>query len=168
MSQKPFREWSRSQKGMVIGSALFLVLVAVMVTMIVATAGPDAPEETSSYDWEAYNDGYEDGYAAGVDAQLAALATPTPTPTLSPTPTPTPKPTPTPTPKPTPTPTPRPTPTPTPEPERQTVTVYITDTGEKYHRSNCGSLWNSKHAIDLEEAIDRGYEPCRRCNPPRG
>ena len=162
MSQKPFREWSRSQKGTVIGSALLLVLIAVMVTMIVATAGPDAPEETPLYDWGAYNDGYEDGYAAGVNAQLAALITPTPTPTVSPTPTPTPKPTPTPTPKPT------PTPTPTPEPERQTVTVYITDTGEKYHRSNCGSLWNSKYAIDLEEAIDRGYEPCRRCNPPRG
>lgn len=47
------------------------------------------------------------------------------------------------------------------------TTVYITNTGEKYHASGCGSLWNSCIAISLEDAVARGYEPCKRCNPPR-
>ena len=46
------------------------------------------------------------------------------------------------------------------------TTVYITDTGEKYHRISCGSLWNSQHAVTLQQAINRGYEPCGRCHPP--
>lgn len=45
--------------------------------------------------------------------------------------------------------------------------VYITDTGEKYHRISCGSLWNSQHAITLQQAINRGYEACQRCSPPK-
>lgn len=44
-------------------------------------------------------------------------------------------------------------------------TVYITDFGSKYHRSNCGSLWDSCYSIDYEDAIAAGYEPCSRCNP---
>lgn len=45
--------------------------------------------------------------------------------------------------------------------------VYITDTGSKYHRVTCGSLWNSCHAIALESALARGYGACDRCNPPQ-
>ncbi len=45
------------------------------------------------------------------------------------------------------------------------VTVYITRTGSKYHRASCSYLRKSKTAITREEAIVRGYEPCKRCKP---
>ena len=44
--------------------------------------------------------------------------------------------------------------------------VYVTETGDKYHRSTCGYL-RSKYEITLREAVERGYAPCSRCNPPR-
>ena len=42
--------------------------------------------------------------------------------------------------------------------------VYITDSGSKYHREWCSYL-KSKNIIDKDEAIEQGYEPCSRCNP---
>lgn len=64
-------------------------------------------------------------------------------------------------------------PEPEPEPETTTessgqeeITVYVTDTGTKYHRSGCGSLWNSSHERSLSQAISQGYGPCGNCNPP--
>lgn len=45
--------------------------------------------------------------------------------------------------------------------------VYVTRTGSKYHRDGCGSLSRSKIEITLKEAKAEGYEPCKRCNPPR-
>lgn len=66
-------------------------------------------------------------------------------------------------------------PEPEPEPETTTessgseeITVYVTDTGTKYHRSGCGSLWNSSHEKTLSEAIAAGYGPCKNCDPPVG
>lgn len=47
------------------------------------------------------------------------------------------------------------------------ITVYITRTGEKYHRDGCRYLSKSKIPISLAEAKARGYEPCSVCNPPR-
>ena len=41
--------------------------------------------------------------------------------------------------------------------------VYITDTGEKYHKSTCFHLRYSRYAIGLEEALDRGYNSCKHC-----
>lgn len=90
---------------------------------------------------------------------------PTAQPAPDPEPEPTPDPTPEPTPDPTPDPTPEPTPEPTPGPDMG-MTVYITKTGEKYHLSWCTSLRRSKIAISLGDAISRGYEPCKICNPP--
>lgn len=49
----------------------------------------------------------------------------------------------------------------------QKETVYITKTGEKYHLENCRYLKYSKKAITLEEAINRGYDPCSVCKPPK-
>ena len=46
-------------------------------------------------------------------------------------------------------------------------TVYVTKTGEKYHRSNCGYLSKSKRAINLSDAKAGGYTPCSRCKPAR-
>ncbi|HUV05808.1 MAG TPA: hypothetical protein VMX94_11955 [Armatimonadota bacterium] len=47
----------------------------------------------------------------------------------------------------------------------QAVTVYITDTGECYHRASCSSLQYSKHPISLKDAREQ-YRPCSRCRPP--
>lgn len=42
--------------------------------------------------------------------------------------------------------------------------VYITNTGNRYHRESCRFL-ESKVPIDREEAINRGYSPCKTCKP---
>lgn len=47
------------------------------------------------------------------------------------------------------------------------IVVYITRTGEKYHRGTCSYLKSSKIAVTLQEAVSRGFTPCSRCNPPR-
>ena len=47
----------------------------------------------------------------------------------------------------------------------QTEKVFVTNTGEKYHRENCRSLAKSKIEIALAEAAAR-YEPCKVCKPP--
>ena len=49
------------------------------------------------------------------------------------------------------------------EPEPQSQTVYITNTGEKYHQDGCQYLRQSKIAISLDDAINQGYTACSRC-----
>ena len=44
-------------------------------------------------------------------------------------------------------------------------TVYITKTGEKYHRDGCRYLKKSQIAIDKDDAVAQGYTPCSVCNP---
>jgi len=44
-------------------------------------------------------------------------------------------------------------------------TVYITKTGAKYHRESCRYLSKSKIAIDLSDAIAKGYGACSVCKP---
>lgn len=44
-------------------------------------------------------------------------------------------------------------------------TVYITNTGSKYHRSGCSYLRSSSHAIDKNSAVSQGYTACSRCSP---
>jgi hypothetical protein len=51
--------------------------------------------------------------------------------------------------------------------QRNELTVYITDTGERYHVSSCRYLRYSKHPVPLAEAKRRGYTPCKVCQPPR-
>lgn len=43
-------------------------------------------------------------------------------------------------------------------------TVYITDTGAKYHSRNCRFIKKSKIAIDLSDA-KKNYEACKVCHP---
>ncbi len=43
--------------------------------------------------------------------------------------------------------------------------VYITKTGEKYHRAGCSSLKKSCIEISRSDAIARGYGACKKCNP---
>lgn len=62
------------------------------------------------------------------------------------------------------------TPTPEPEPDTNTntsQTVYITATGKKYHSTkNCSGLSNANAIYDstLEEAENKGLEPCKKCH----
>ena len=44
--------------------------------------------------------------------------------------------------------------------------VYITRTGECYHRDGCSYL-KSRIEVTLQYAVDHGYRACSRCNPPR-
>jgi micrococcal nuclease len=46
------------------------------------------------------------------------------------------------------------------------LTVYVTNSGEKYHRENCRSLARSKIALPLADAVKSGYGPCSTCKPP--
>lgn len=47
--------------------------------------------------------------------------------------------------------------------QNQSVTVYITNTGSKYHRYGCSYLRKSCNAISLSNARAAGYTPCSRC-----
>lgn len=44
-------------------------------------------------------------------------------------------------------------------------TVYITETGAKYHANGCQYLKKSKIAISKSDAINQGYGACSKCNP---
>ena len=46
-------------------------------------------------------------------------------------------------------------------------TVYITETGAKYHRRSCSTLSRSKNltALTIDQAIARGKEACKVCKP---
>ncbi|MFC1489813.1 DNA/RNA non-specific endonuclease [Candidatus Latescibacterota bacterium] len=53
------------------------------------------------------------------------------------------------------------------EDDQSTITVYVTNTGSKYHLSGCRYLSQSKISISLSNAKAQGYTPCSVCNPPR-
>jgi hypothetical protein len=42
-------------------------------------------------------------------------------------------------------------------------TVYITESGKKYHAKNCDMVKTGKKGIDLALAKKQGYEPCSFC-----
>jgi hypothetical protein len=49
--------------------------------------------------------------------------------------------------------------------EQDDTTVYITNTGTKYHKANCRYLDQSKKALSLSQACAQGYTPCSVCKP---
>lgn len=49
--------------------------------------------------------------------------------------------------------------------DNQSYTVYITNTGSKYHSSGCQYLKKSKIAISKDKAVAQGYTPCSKCHP---
>lgn len=49
--------------------------------------------------------------------------------------------------------------------ETKDVSVYITRTGEKYHRGTCKYLRQSKISIGKKEAVRIGYSACKVCKP---
>lgn len=44
--------------------------------------------------------------------------------------------------------------------------VYVTPTGEKYHREDC-SYTTTVRPLTIEEAERKGYDSCSRCDPDR-
>lgn len=52
----------------------------------------------------------------------------------------------------------------TPVQNTNSETVYITKTGNKYHKSWCSYLRKSKIAISLDNAKSQGYTACSRCH----
>ncbi|MGV8905920.1 MAG: ComEC/Rec2 family competence protein [Acetobacterium sp.] len=51
--------------------------------------------------------------------------------------------------------------------EDQSVTVYTTNTGTKYHVDGCTYLSKSKIPISLGDAKAKGLTPCSKCQPPQ-
>ncbi len=49
--------------------------------------------------------------------------------------------------------------------EKKSRTVYITNSGKKYHSDGCRHLAKSKIAISYDDARATGYEPCGTCRP---
>ena len=44
-------------------------------------------------------------------------------------------------------------------------TVYVTNTGSKYHRNGCQYLSKSKISTSLDSALTLGYNACAVCKP---
>ena len=57
-------------------------------------------------------------------------------------------------------------PTPAPAASGSDTTVFITNSGAKYHADGCRYLAKSKIPTSLGDAKSRGYEPCKVCRPP--
>ena len=50
--------------------------------------------------------------------------------------------------------------------QEKEVTVYVTRTGEKYHRGTCHYLSRSKIPMSLKDA-KLSYDACKVCRPPQ-
>jgi len=44
-------------------------------------------------------------------------------------------------------------------------TYYVTETGKKFHKKSCRFVQGSGIAIELKDAIGKGYAPCGVCKP---
>jgi len=44
-------------------------------------------------------------------------------------------------------------------------TVYVTESGKKYHKKNCSIVNEGKKGIELAEAKKAGYTACANCKP---
>jgi methylphosphotriester-DNA--protein-cysteine methyltransferase len=42
-------------------------------------------------------------------------------------------------------------------------TVYVTESGKKYHAKNCSLAKTGKKGMELAAAKKEGYEPCKNC-----
>ena len=51
--------------------------------------------------------------------------------------------------------------------DSQAQTVYVTRTGNRYHRDGCRYLSSSRIAMSLKDAQAKRYTPCRVCRPPQ-
>ena len=55
----------------------------------------------------------------------------------------------------------------TPKQTTQSITVYGTRTGKKYHLDGCRSLSKSRIPMNLSDAKASGLTACGVCNPPK-
>ncbi|MGN0162701.1 MAG: stalk domain-containing protein [Candidatus Ornithomonoglobus sp.] len=117
---------------------------------------------TDTYDWVTVID--------NTSPTEQPIKTPIPTPMPTPIASPAPTAAPTAVPAPTVVPTANPTTAPTPthivveaSPETIGVTVWIGETGTKYHHQDCRTLRGNKYEITLEEAEAQGRTPCGVC-----
>ncbi len=55
---------------------------------------------------------------------------------------------------------------PEPKPGGDEVIVYVTRSGNKYHRSTCSYLRKSRMPVKRKDAKAAGYTSCSRCKPP--
>lgn len=46
-------------------------------------------------------------------------------------------------------------------------TVFVSKTGQFYHKGNCTKPGTRSTRLPLGEAIQLGYTPCSTCKPPR-
>jgi micrococcal nuclease len=46
------------------------------------------------------------------------------------------------------------------------ITVFVTNSGTKYHREGCSALRRSSIAVKLADAVLSNYGPCSICDPP--
>ena len=49
--------------------------------------------------------------------------------------------------------------------QTEITTVYVTNTGEKYHLGSCHYLSKSKIETTMAKAKTEGYTPCKVCKP---
>lgn len=54
----------------------------------------------------------------------------------------------------------------TPAPTPEVPTVYCNDSGKFYHTKDCRYVKRSTPKVTLNQALDAGYKPCQKCNPP--
>ncbi|MCB2358761.1 hypothetical protein [Clostridium estertheticum] len=47
----------------------------------------------------------------------------------------------------------------------KSYTVYITNTGKKYHKKGCRYLKKSSIAVKKSSILSKGYTACKICNP---
>ena len=97
------------------------------------------------------------------------ISVPEPEPEPVPEPAPEPEPEPEPEPAPAPAPTPEPDPEPEPKPEPKVSYIGNKNT-KKFHELDCSSVndmkeSNKRELYTRDEAISKGYEPCKRCDP---
>lgn len=45
-------------------------------------------------------------------------------------------------------------------------TVYVTPSGQKYHRADCRMVENVSESLSLTQALKIGFQPCKICHPP--
>ncbi|MFD2892615.1 DUF5763 domain-containing protein [Flavobacterium chuncheonense] len=45
--------------------------------------------------------------------------------------------------------------------------VFKTPSGAKYHLATCRMVNNVSKELDLNDAVEKGLEPCKICNPPK-
>jgi len=52
--------------------------------------------------------------------------------------------------------------------ESYSQTVYVTKSGKKFHTADCRYINYNSISLELKQAVDFGYSPCKVCKPVSG